>query len=292
MREHGSEYPHETATHAVQQALEAAMRSHDDLGARGLEVMKKNQFGDTALRADWEMEEAVLQTLSELGIPVRVHAEEHGIVDIGEPRLTAVLDGLDGTAVYKRERGSGRYGTMFGLFDGTDPSYDDYLVSGVMEHAMKRLFLATKGGGSWIVEGEIRRPVHTSGRTRLESGTKINIEEWFEINKQTFSQPLAPFSPHRNRPEHPDASCRCYVDVAAGADDLTLECTRKGNLEIAAAYGLIREAGGAIVDAEGSSIGHRRYLDYGQKEQVPIITAATPELAADLINYLRKNKTA
>lgn len=292
MRERREYQEHEIIAQAVQRALEAALHTHDDLAERGLEVMEKNQYGDTALRADWEAEEAVLQILQELKIPVRVHSEEHGIVDIGVPRYLAVLDGLDGTAVYKRDRIHGRYGTMVGIFDGTDPTYDAYIASGVVEHATKRLFAASRGNGAWLVAGGERAPLHTSGRTTLGKETRINIDGYFPINQRTFAEPLRPFSPVVGTPEHPDASCRYYIDVAAGIDDLTLECTRKGNLEIAAAYGLIREAGGAIVDMEGESIGSRKYLEYGQAEQFPIITAATPELARELIEHLREHRTS
>lgn len=76
--------------------------------------------------------------------------------------------------------------------------------------------------------------------------------------------------------------------VAEGLADFALECTRKGNLEIAAAYGLIKEAGGAMVDLEGNDISDQKYLVFGTKENVPIITAATAKLAQKLVIFLKE----
>jgi fructose-1,6-bisphosphatase/inositol monophosphatase family enzyme len=43
---------------------------------------------------------------------------------------------------------------------------------------------------------------------------------------------------------------------------LALECTRKGNLEIAVAYGLIREAGGVMTTADGEDLGPKGYQTF------------------------------
>ena len=78
-----------------------------------------------------------------------------------------------------------------------------------------------------------------------------------------------------------------YVDLASGNADLILECTRKGNLEMAAAYGLITEAGGVMVTSDGFSIKNKRYLELGQKDYLPIVIASTIELAKELLDKLK-----
>ncbi len=94
---------------------------------------------------------------------------------------------------------------------------------------------------------------------------------------------------HLNQIKEFSAESR-YVDVAAGSMDLAFESSRKGNLEIAVAYGIIREAGGTIVDADGNDIGSQLYESFGQDSQVPIITAATPELARQAVAMLKKHQ--
>ncbi len=275
----------ERAKIAVTKALQSAFEIHNELGEDGLEQVNKNQFGDTALRADVESEKAVLDSLKKDAIPVRVFSEEHGIVDIGVPEFTAVLDGIDGTALYKKERGVGKYATLFSIFNGLDPVYNDYLVCGLMQHSTGRLFLGIKGQGAFAISDKEIIPIKTSGNVDFNKQTKIHIDEAWETNRKTFSAPLSGFNTESKR-----ASSLYYADVAEGLADFALECTRKGNLEIAANYGLIKEAGGVIVDLFGQDIGGRKYLEFGINEQIPVITASTKVLADKLVEFLKEKK--
>ncbi len=267
-------------------AFQSALEKHAALGARGLEEVRKNRFGDTALRMDIEAEEAVLESFSRDNFPVRVISEEHGTVDIGDPKFTAMLDGIDGTAEYQRNPEKGKYGTMLGLFKGIDPRYSDYLVGGIMQHATRRALVGIKGRGAFAVSGNQERPIRTSGHTNFDEKTKIYIEEFFEANRKNFSAPLAGFNIVGDK----KASSLYYADVAEGLADFALGCTFKGNLEVASAYPLILEAGGVIVDLEGNDIGSQKYLEFGQRENVPIICAATEELARKLIAFLKEKQ--
>ena len=49
-----------------------------------------------------------------------------------------------------------------------------------------------------------------------------------------------------------------YIDVSNGKADLALECTRKGNLEIAIAHGLITESGGVMTTLNGEKIDSKK----------------------------------
>lgn len=266
-------------------ALQKAFERHSELGDRGLEEIRKNQFGDTALRMDIEAEEAVLESLSADRIAVRVISEEHGTVDIGTPEFLAVLDGIDGTALYRKEPNQGKYGTMLGLYQGTDPQYADYLVGGIMQHATRKLLIGARGRGAFAISKNQEAQIHTSRHSRFDTDSKVYIDEYFEMNRKSFSEPLREFNT-----EYKEASSLYYADVAEGSAVFALECTRKGNLEIAAAYGLIREAGGVTVDGEGGDIEGRKYLEFGQTTNLPIITAATMELARELITFLEQSR--
>lgn len=270
-------------------ALLNANKIHDELGAAGEELMQKNQFGDTALRADIEAEKAVMDVFRENNAHVRFVSEEYGIVDCKNPFRLGVLDGLDGSVVYKSERGKGRYGTMLGIFAGTDPTYGDYLFSGVIEHSMKKLYFAIRGVGSFVMENGKSEQILCFGQRVLDKKkTLIYADEVYDkvfgvtVIKDTFLSRLEGF----NFLEH-SASEVHYVDLATGDADLVLECTRKGNLEIAAAYGLVKEAGGVIVTLDGRSIGSKKYLEFGQKENIPVISASTRALAGALIKQIK-----
>lgn len=266
------------------EALHKAYQLHEQLGVEGEALVQKNRFGETALKVDIEAEKAVIATLRESQIPIRIISEEHGLVEItANPVYLGILDGLDGSTVYKRARGKGRYGTMFAIFSNLNPAYDDYLFSGIMEHSTQSLFFAMKGKGSHLLRDGKQTPIHASSAFQLDQQVRIYVDESFEINQETFSARLRNF-----QTTHLGASAVYYADVASGQADLALECTRKGNLEIAAAYGLAHEAGAVMVTLDGASLKGQKYLEFGQDRHIPVITASTQALAQDLIKYISR----
>lgn len=284
----------------LEESLQAASHMHDILGEAGEEKIEKdpNSIGSRlaegtelellALRADWECEEAVLETLQRNGLPIRVVSEEHGVIDLADsPRYLGVLDGLDGTGVYKEKRGTGRYGTMFAIFESIDPTYADYIASGIMEHSTGRMFVATKGGGAFVIENGERTPIHTSGQTELDPQRPIYIDTAYTITNKTFTKKVRPFKPFWEGPLSSGSMAVHHADVASGKADLAFECSRKGVLEEAASFGLITEAGGAVVDVNGQSLGDKKYFEFGQFEQIPLIVAATAELAQAVVEHLQ-----
>lgn len=266
-------------------ALERAFEVHESLGKSGEKKIQKNQFGQTALKVDLDCEKAVIDTFREEKIHLRIISEEHGTVDImKKPKYLAVLDGLDGTKEYKQNRGKGRYATMFAIFSNINPKYNDYLFCGVMEHSTKKLFFVSKGKGSFIFSNGKRKTIHCSNTKELTKRIKIYADEEFDKNRDitflndTFLSKLKGY-----RFLHESSSAVHYIDLAQGKADLVLECTRKGNLEIATAYGLVKEAGGVMVGMNGVSLGNKKYLEFGQKDYVPVVTASTIELAKELL---------
>lgn len=268
-------------------ALNRARAVHDALGENGLQQVQKNQHGETALRADIECEKAVIDYLEFMKMRVRVRSEEHGVVNIGEPEYTAILDGIDGTSLYKEARGVGKYGTMLGIFAGTDPTYADYLTCSIAQHATKRHLMGNKGFGAHTILPGPPRALQTSFYEKFDSSLNIYVDDAaYEMNRKTFTEPL-----RRKGFKTTCTKCSCmyYADVAEGLAHFALECTRKGNLELAVAYGLIKEAGGVMVDLDGNDIGPRKYLEFGQKENehIPIITAANRTLAMAMVDFLK-----
>ncbi len=263
--------------------LYRAYEVHEELGSQGEEKVQKNQFGETALLVDIKAEEAVINALRTAHVPIQLISEEHGIVEIGEtPLFLGVLDGLDGSSVYTLQRGKGRYGTMLSIFSSLAPVYGDYLFCGVMIHSPKpELFFARKGGGSFVVIDGQRRAISCSDTIKLQETTKIYVDDYFGVNRELFAKGLAGFNIECTHP-----SAVHYTDVARGAADAALECTRKQNLEIAVAYGLVTEAGGVMLTLDKTSLEHRHYRTFSQDKHTPVVTASTLELAYDIIQHI------
>lgn len=253
-------------------SLRAVFDNHQQLGETGKQVLRKNQFGQDTLEADWKAEETALQHLRSIGLPIRVISEEHGIVDIGrelgqESIYTGILDGLDGTKVYRE--GSGRYGTMFTIFRGLNPRYKDYLSCGILEYPSGRILSATKGEGAYLLEGNQK----TKGRTSRVKGfdpesIRVEVDGGYEGNSQFAAARLSGLKHVRVADL---SSSIYYFDLATGAGDMIVVSTRKGNLEMAAAYGIVTESGGVMTDITGQRLGNRRYFEYGQGQDDRLI---------------------
>ncbi len=281
----------------------AAMNSflvHETLGEHGKKKERINAHGEIALTADLECGKAILDTLKNVNMPIRVYSEEDGIVNIGEgePEYIGVLDGLDGTGAYtgawkKFGRTNGRYGTLFGIFNGTNPFFSDYAVSVFMEHPTKTMFYATHNNGAWKMKigGEPYR-IHTSSTRDLTPQTSVIVDDLFDkilggnLMHTRFIDKLSGV-----KIRDCGAAQTGYLEVATGNTDAVCELTRKGNLEPAAAYAIIREAGGEIFgrySKVAESLGDLRYLEFGQKEtdRHEFITGATSDLAKKIIERL------
>lgn len=274
-------------TRILKHALWRAQLHVEQLGISGTEEVQKNQFGDTALRGDIAAEAAVLEVLKKVGLPIRVISEEHGTVDLcRDPTLLGVLDGLDGSTVYKRNFGVGRYGTMFGVFTGLDPHYADYLWNGILEHTAKALVFASRDAGAFLYRAGGEQSIRTSRRTAPGDQTLIYCNFGWESIRKLCAVPLAEFPLVSLY-----STAAHFTDLATGCADALIECTRKGNLELAVGYGLVREAGGVIQTLDGTDLGKERYLSFGQDHQIPIIGAGNAQLAAALRHRLGGGNT-
>lgn len=274
------------------QALRAAKVVHDELGENGLvTVPSPNQFNERVLKVDLESERTVLEILRESNLPLKVFSEEYGKVDLRkDPEFLGTLDGMDGSSQFEAGRGILRYATMLGIAFGTDPNYEDYVFSGIMEHPTNKLWIGVRGQGSFLVDPDGNRTqICTSSKTVFDGSAKVYSMQP-EYNA-TSSKYLTGFV-RKFQAQIPWSAAIEYVDIASGKFDLGVEATRKDNLEQMIAFGLIKEAGGVMVDIDNRSIGDQRYLEWGQRESLLLVTAATHELARDFLEKLGRIQNA
>lgn len=270
-------------------ALKAAYLRYKQLGIAGTESVQKNQFGDIALRGDVEAEEAVLEVLIKEGLPITVVSEEHGVVTIGKaPELFAVLDGIDGSSNYLKDPENGRFGTILGIFTSTDPRYNDYIFSGAMEHARQDLYIGVQNQGAWVENLHGLRQLKTNEETIIRrEDSQVYVDTAFDpiFKTHVFDDVIRNLGSIAIPPTM--ASCVHYLDLAAGKVLGVVECTRKKNLEIAGVYGLVKEAGGVMIDINGESLDDKKYKDYHQNDHHLIFTACTPQYGLELIRKAR-----
>ena len=259
-------------------------KTYDLVGVeQGRQLLSKNQFGDTALNMDVQLEKSVINFLQKRHVPATIYSEEHGITEISKnPQYTIIMDGLDGSGVFL-ENHRGRFGTMIAIFKGNSPKLSDYICSFIIEHTNKQAIIAFKNEGSYLLKHNNIINVSTPSLRRLRDVKRIYIDRAFHINEKTFFDPLQ----HLN-PLYLKSSAAYYIDLAIGQADLVLECTRKNSIEISVAYGLINEAGGVMVNLQGQDLGEFSYLDYLYfDDNTPVISAASLKMANELIHFLK-----
>lgn len=279
-------------------ALKNALKQVRDLGEAGKLKDKINRFGEQSLRADYEAEEAVIESLRKAGLPSRVISEEHGQIDLlDNPTMLAVLDGIDGSGAYKE---GARSGTMLAVFSSTNGIadnfiYDDCIFAGVADIKTGEITHATKGKGSYTLHenGEFEY-VRTSTRTRLTNDVRMYIDggkNGMSINDKVFTGPLETIR-FKTQPHNSGSSAIHYVDLAAGRYDAVCEHTRKGNLELPTAYRLVVEAGGfmgAVIDGRLVNLANQNFGTFGQDTNIPVIASSTQELARAIVRKIRYN---
>lgn len=269
-------------TSIIKNTLWETSRIHDGLGTGGEKLVRKNQFGETAVLMDLEAEKTVLESLKEKRIPIRVISEEHGLIDFSDnPKYFGILDGLDGSNRYIAGRGKERYGTMFAVFSSLAPRYLDYLVCGIMEHTTKRLFVSEKGKGAQVIESDLRTNVCVSNNQIFDKQTRVYIDLHYQINRDMFSNKLQGYNV-----SDPRSFAVYFNDLVLGNVDIVLAATRKGNLELAIGFGLVKEAGGIICTLEGEQIDDKDYLSFAQDKEIQIIIAANQRIADQFIKHI------
>ncbi|OGK52120.1 hypothetical protein A3B02_00185 [Candidatus Roizmanbacteria bacterium RIFCSPLOWO2_01_FULL_42_14] len=261
------------------EALKTAKQVYVSLGPSGREAVTENQFGDTALRADVEAEEAVLAVLKAHHLPITILSEEHGIVHLSKnPKYFGMLDGLDGSGEYLEGAG-GRYGTMLGIYQGIDPHYMDYIYGGIMIHSQGGLYYARKGCGCFLLEDGEEQSIKCSATKSLDKGTvlcaDLNYDRVYGTNILTTRiQRLSGYNVQVTR-----SFAAHFADLVSGKADCVIGFIRKEDLEIASAFPLITEAGGVIFDIDGNSFGKQKYHELRTKKYRIFIASCGAELA-------------
>jgi fructose-1,6-bisphosphatase/inositol monophosphatase family enzyme len=249
----------------------------------------QNQFGEMAMQIDVQSEEVVIKHLRAYSAKtkqgIRVVSEEHGEFVIGDkPELTAFLDGFDGSSAFRDSKGKARGGTMFALYEGTDPRFQDYLLGGIVDHILGKLVVAVKGAGTLLVAGDKTSTARVSNTKTLDDSTRIDIDEGVQ-NYPTFPTHAQGYfyDPIKKsfKTRYVGSSAVYFFDLAAGMTDVVLEYGRKNNLEHMVAYPLIIESGGVMEFVKGGDLGPTHYSDYCAVDNgyPAIIAASTPELA-------------
>ncbi len=276
--------------------VRAAYQRLLELGDDGRQKREINQFGEGQLLADWEIEEAIIKLAIDQKFPARFISEEHKQLQITDsPIFTITLDGLDGSNLYLANKSDARFCHMLSIHSGSShsgsshsgssPTYNDYLVSGILDLRSGQLLFAIKNQGVFIQQIEAAKDEKNKVLTK-PSPSITELKAVFS-HKEICTQCQIPWEP-QTRFNISDIAClgAKYTDLALGKVDAMIEGTRKDNLEHIIGYGILRELGGDIVDMNGLSLADQKIEIFGNPEHVGIIAARSITLATELAAFL------
>lgn len=261
-------------------ALKLSHRIERRIGEEGRKEVHDEHVTDISTQADRMISRGLIKFFKSKKIPAVLYSEESGKLQLSKkPKLTITFDELDGTDNFYRGRGILPYCTVVTILNSVAPTFDDIIVAGIIEHNTSNIWLASKGNGCYFNDEKCR----TSGRKTLDRRTLITTDHY--LSDVVKSSDIYPISWVK------DFGCAAlhFAGISGGKPDGTgmfdahISSKQKGH-ELGAAYLLIKEAGGCVMDWEGNSIGSKKYFF---NSEYPIVAAATEVLAKKILKYVK-----
>jgi myo-inositol-1(or 4)-monophosphatase len=246
---------------------------------QAIKIVGRGAGGDMTRYIDRRAEEIVLKFLEKKKISCILVSEECGIKIIGEnPQDYVVLDGIDGTTNAAR----GIPFTSISIAHATEPYLHAVDVGLVMDLSKGITFSAKTGRGAYE-EGHLLEP---SSITSLMDGVfsvkiPVNMKRKEILHGMTRLIPLIS-NMRKLRQLGSVALEMCYV--AAGRLDACVDLRHKIRAtDFAAAYLIVREAGGIILNPDGNEV----MMELKATSKTPFIAAANLILCQKILNQLQ-----
>lgn len=263
-------------------ALKLSHRIEREIGEKGRKEVHDRHVTDISTQTDRIISQGLIDHFKSKNLPAVLYSEESGKVQLSKnPKLTITFDDLDGTDNFYRGRGILPYCTVVTILDSVVPTFDDIVVAGVIEHNTGDIWHASRGDGCYLNDKKCR----TSGRKILDRRTLVVSDHY----TTDITRSLDIYSKCWVK----DFGCAAFhfIGICGGkADgkgmfDAFINSNQQAH-ELGAAYLLIKEAGGCIVDWDGNSIGSKKYLF---DNRYPVVAAATEELAKEILKYVKRS---
>ncbi|MFQ6075065.1 MAG: inositol monophosphatase family protein [Candidatus Bathyarchaeia archaeon] len=242
---------------------------------RAKEVTGLGAGGDVTRRIDALAEEIIIRNLRESGTPCILISEECGSMRIGEsPSEYVVVDSVDGTT--NATHNIPFYATSLASADG--PRLRSIKAGLVMDLHHGTTFSAERGKGAF---SEGKRRLRPSRVGRVEEA--LIALDFNAPRDPTFIHRLVPLLERGRKFRHFGANALEVCYVASGAIDAFVDI--RGWLRVtdmAAAYLVLREAGGVVVTPEGDELDGRLRTE----ERLSFVAASNPRLCGEILRLL------
>lgn len=269
---------------------------------------------DITTKGDEIVGNAVIEFLRSRNIPLVIYTEEKGetdvnitpdypilIDDVEEATIinqlrasshSVVFDDIDGTKNFKEGRNMLPYGTILGVFETADPTFDQCLAAGFLDFPSGNLYSAVRGQGTNVIErfaygGKNVERVRTSGRKSITADKPLTyLADSYMLGR--FAPYFAKYSAEGQWPGDFRSKAAHLAMVADGSADLFITADACANPkkratgeELGPGYLLIKEAGGSTLSWSGYDIANQK-VGLGTKDTFDVIVASSEKLAKEI----------
>lgn len=211
---------------------------------------KINIKGDESIEMDVRIEELFIDYIKEHDLPADIFSEEIGTVSFHKnPQYLIVFDPLDGSTNYKLGHKILPYGVLIAIYAKSNPKLRDVMVAGMLDHPTSKI---------WIYDGlktkEVKKDlVILSKIWPIHRSTPIQVDLYYKENYQKFSA-MAGNLHIKNIGSTVGSILYLLTQTAAVYGSV---CMRPE--EVGAMYGLIKGAGGVVVDHRGNDLSEQDF---------------------------------
>ena len=238
------------------------------------EIVGKGAGGDLTRYIDALAEECAIMVLKKNNISCILVSEESGTKKIGDnPKNYVVLDPIDGTNNALRRLPF--FCTSIAL--STGPNLNNVELGFVMNLSNKETFFAEKNHGAYRGKTCLKPSLITNVTNAI-----ISVELSLPHNQQHLKR-LTPLLLNLPRVRHLGATALEICYVASGALEAFIDLRNIArSVDLAAAYIIIKEAGGLMVTPDGNEID----LSINPAERIPLIAAANEAICKDVLRLI------
>jgi myo-inositol-1(or 4)-monophosphatase len=259
--------------------------------------------GDITFAVDEVAERALEEFLTERAPSVAYYSEDRGLVGADGARDVLVVDPIDGTRPAMAGLESACVAVALAALGDGDPTMSDVDAACVVEIKSGSWFLAERGRGVQLSDGEVRLSSNHDPRrmfwgygfrgrpARPTAEVLGELIDGSSVRGGTFELGSQAFAMTRIVTGQLDAVIEVGSRMIDEVPALRAEFERVGDgqvlnnspYDLAAPWLCLREAGGVVSDGWGRELDDRRLLGSGHEFQMSSISAAGPALHARLV---------
>lgn len=212
---------------------------------KNLVLEQINTKDEHSIEMDVLLEKTFIEKINESKIPMNIYSEEIGVVaNYENPKYFISFDPLDGSTNYKIGKNTLPYGTLISIYEMPNPTMSEIVACGAIEYT---------SGDYWLYDGK---------ETTDKDGSRVLINNTFEISVSTpiyidlhFRQGFQNYekvskSLFIRNEGSTIGNLRHLLNGVSGA----LAMSKMKAEEVGSVVGLIKGAGGVVVDHQGHSL--------------------------------------